>query len=68
MNSENLKGFGETCGCGRPVRYMNKDGGSCNKYHRCPTYEEQAAIIEEQNIMIFQIKKILREGGHNDIS
>lgn len=30
-----------TCGCGRPAKYQSHDGvGSCNKYGRCPTYEE----------------------------
>lgn len=29
------------CGCGRPARYMSLNGDdSCNKYGRCPTYEE----------------------------
>lgn len=30
-----------SCGCGKPVRYITSCGkGSCNKYQRCPTYEE----------------------------
>ena len=37
------------CGCGRPVRYIvsNGDGtaDSCNKYMRCPTWDE----LYEQN-------------------
>jgi len=32
------------CGCGNPVRYIVPGGppntGACNKYARCPTYEE----------------------------
>ena len=28
------------CGCGMPVRYMGKDGGACNKYSRCMTYDQ----------------------------
>jgi hypothetical protein len=38
------------CGCGRPVRYIvsNGDGtaDSCNKYMRCPTWDE----LHEQNM------------------
>ena len=31
----------EICGCGKPVRYIDSKGiESCNKYGRCPTYEE----------------------------
>ena len=33
--------MGNTCGCGKPVRYITLCGkGSCNKYTRCATYEE----------------------------
>lgn len=36
--------LGSVCGCGRPAKYTsfidNKFVGSCNKYGRCPTYEE----------------------------
>ena len=29
------------CGCGKPTRYMLSGGRySCNKYARCPSYEE----------------------------
>lgn len=29
------------CGCGKRVRYLTSDGkGACNKYGRCPTYDE----------------------------
>lgn len=34
---------GMTCGCGKPAEYVspaNPNEGSCNKYNRCPTYEE----------------------------
>ena len=31
----------EKCGCGKPAKYLGQDGnGACNKYGRCPTYEE----------------------------
>lgn len=28
------------CGCGLAARYFISGRGSCNKYHRCPTYKE----------------------------
>jgi hypothetical protein len=35
-----------TCQCGKPVKYTSPcRKGSCNKYKRCPTYEE----LLEQN-------------------
>ena len=31
----------KVCGCGRPTRYHSIDGkDSCNKYLRCPSYDE----------------------------
>lgn len=31
----------DLCGCGKPVRYVSSEGkGSCNKYARCPTYDD----------------------------
>jgi len=34
----------DTCGCGKPARYVEKaDGefiGSCNKYRRCPSCQD----------------------------
>lgn len=34
--------------CGRPVRYISSNGqGSCNKYSRCPTWDEQHEHIGE---------------------
>ena len=39
----------QLCGCGRPVRYIVQNGDgtadSCNKYMRCPTWDE----LHEQN-------------------
>jgi hypothetical protein len=36
--------IGQLCGCGKPVRYIvpNGDGtaDSCNKYARCPSWDE----------------------------
>jgi len=38
----------DKCGCGRDVRYSTSDGkGSCNKYGRCLSWEEQAKLIRE---------------------
>jgi hypothetical protein len=47
-------GSWETCGCGKPTRYtkINEDGTqehSCNKYGRCPTYDE---LCEMNQIMV----------------
>jgi hypothetical protein len=42
----------DKCGCGRPAKYStpgNEDGGSCNKYSRCPTYEQLANALELSN-------------------
>ncbi len=36
------------CGCGDPIRYTTASGkGSCNKYHECLTYQEQADLIKK---------------------
>ena len=38
--------FGEKCGCGKDVRYTTSCGkGSCSKYGRCLSYEEQEDLI-----------------------
>lgn len=43
--------IGQLCGCGRPVRYIvpNGDGtaDTCNKYARCPTWDELKAKYDE---------------------
>lgn len=40
----------EVCGCGKPCRYQSvADGRSaCNKYFRCPTYDE----LVQENIRL----------------
>jgi len=60
------------CGCGRPVRYStpgNEDGGSCNKYGRCPTYEQLANALESSNRKLDcyrkAINKIDKHFGYN---
>ena len=61
---ENLLG---KCGCGRGARYTSfKDGkevGSCNKYQRCPTYDELCATnndIIKDLFMLFELSDNLR--------
>lgn len=43
--------IGQLCGCGRPVRYIvpNGDGtaDACNKYTRCPSWDELKAKYDE---------------------
>lgn len=34
------------CGCGKPARYETHRGMACNKYIRCPTYEELRELLE----------------------
>jgi hypothetical protein len=47
--------FGK-CPCGRDVRYQTREGetfvGSCNKYGRCPTYEELSAAMIRANQLL----------------
>jgi len=50
----------EKCGCGKPVRYSMPGDfdapGSCNKYTRCPTYEELQVTLRSANtcLMAYQ--------------
>lgn len=59
----------EQCGCGKQAKYMLTDGNtSCNKYSRCPTYEElvasNAELKEDISMLLQRIKELLvyREG------
>lgn len=56
--------YEEKCNCGRPVRYMTDKGEkSCNKYARCPTYQD----LEQSNAEIAEdFGKILKAA--NDLS
>jgi hypothetical protein len=46
----------EFCGCGKPVQYMLSNYvGACNKYMRCPTYEQ----IKNINFCLNQYKYAL---------
>lgn len=42
---------GPLCGCGKPVRYIVPSGDgtadSCNKYARCPSWDELKAKYDE---------------------
>lgn len=52
------------CGCGNPVKYITPGPneiqlGSCNKYARCPTYQELKEIIKQQQELLLESKKLL---------
>jgi len=56
------------CGCGLPAKYYkmplsgSEEKGSCNKYGRCPTYDELKAslVIAERKVSYYELtlKKI----------
>lgn len=53
------------CGCGRDIRYSTSCGrGSCNKYQRCLSYEEQEELIKvlSSKVVIYEhnLHKIVR--------
>jgi len=50
-----------SCGCGKPVRYIIKGEGSCNKYRRCATYEELCDRLNQAERKLIDIKKILKD-------
>lgn len=48
------------CGCGKDVRYSMLGGkGSCNKYQRCLTWEEQDALIKTLTVRVSDYKTTL---------
>ena len=51
----------ELCGCGKPTRYhiSKEGGGSCNKYFRCPTYEELREKLVKLNRYENALKQIM---------
>ena len=54
MANENKFDFVGRCGCGREVRYQLSGKGSCNKYMRCPSYEDLEARAKElRNVIMF---------------
>jgi len=53
------------CGCGRSIRYMTPNGDACNKYSRCPTYEELRNSLGNVNSKLLNLLAIIhRDGGH----
>ncbi len=54
---------GELCGCGKPVRYTSRSGGACNKYMRCPTYEELKQAAERFRRDAHQLRIALSLAG-----
>ena len=54
------------CGCGRPIRYMTPTGDACNKYVRCPTYEEQAEALKRAHMWLLNLMALIhRDGLHH---
>lgn len=63
------------CGCGKDARYsIMRDGqeiGSCNKYQRCPTYEELYDIAQNRKSLLLELSSgammvlLFREGTSN---
>jgi len=48
----------DLCGCGKPVRYTTTDGrGACNKYGRCPTYEELSDKLADAKADLHVLKE-----------
>ena len=61
-----------TCGCGKPARYTSKDGkGSCNKYKRCPSYDELRAekdkVFELYGFLMRGLTDIILDYDKNEI-
>ena len=63
------------CGCGKDARYLTTNGdeqvGSCNKYQRCPTYEELYDIAQNRKSLLLELSSgammvlLFREGTAN---
>lgn len=59
----------DLCGCGKQIRYTDPDGlGSCNKYRKCPSYDELSAsynaVMQDLSKLLTEIQNVLvfREG------
>jgi len=53
----------ETCGCGKDGKYLIKDADgfeqySCNKYKRCPTYDE---LFEHNRILTNKLNSCMNK-------
>ncbi len=62
-----------SCGCGKQTRYMvAKDGelvGSCNKFLRCLTYDEQGEALKRSNSLLLDLLSLIhRDGGGHSLS
>lgn len=69
MFSLQIVGNQNVCGCGRNVDYYDLNGNpSCNKYMRCPTYEELREALKTANMELFKLKgmKLPTEGGGDE--
>lgn len=58
MDSYLVSNYGR-CGCGKPVQYIvpnSDEPGACNKYARCPTYDD----------LLQQIKKLKGTDGGSE--
>lgn len=53
------------CGCGRVIRYMTPSGDACNKYGRCPTYEEQRDALMKLNMLVMAYRAKREVDGLN---
>lgn len=60
-----------TCGCGRPTRYMvgspvtdpKNATYACNKYSRCPTYEEIGRTLTSRTQLLRNILPHIKDTG-----
>lgn len=65
----------DKCGCGKDARYLTMCGdeqvGSCNKYQRCPTYEQLYDIAQNRKSLLLELSSaamfvlLYREGSTN---
>ena len=52
------------CGCGKPVRYMiSGDFNSCNKYRRCPSYDEIYSELDHYKGLAYRAEIAITELG-----
>jgi len=58
MNNEKIDMI---CGCGKPARYILNGIGSCNKYARCPSYDEILGKLKQAENKLSDIQKIIED-------
>lgn len=62
INTNKFDTLEDTCGCGKPVKYTTSNGkGACNKYGRCPTYNELDEMLRISNFKLYQLQQIMTE-------